>query len=127
MAPARRNTESRMSTVRSDTVMVQVQEVLDRFDLRGLVQPFGRCVRCNALLEAVEKSDVEHELPLMTRLHYQNFDRCSGCGVLYWRGSHSAALEAWLARLSGRPPPLNHADLRQRGSCGSDQLPTTRR
>lgn len=82
--------------VRSDNVLKQVGEILDRFDLRGLIRPFSRCARCNALLEKVEKQDVEHELPPMTRIHYENFHRCSGCAALYWRGSHAAALEAWL-------------------------------
>ena len=89
--------------VRSDRVAEQVVEVLDRFDLRRLVRPFSRCVRCNALLAAVDKRDVEHELPPRTRQHYQDFRRCAGCGALYWRGSHMAVLAAWLNRLR-RPP-----------------------
>ncbi len=104
--------------VRSDKVMVQVQEVLDRFDLCGLARPFSRCVRCNALLEAVAKRDVEHALPPRTRQHYQNFHRCSGCGALYWRGAHTVALEAWLSRISCLP--ASHPG-RLKPSCGEKE------
>ena len=91
--------------VRSDQVTAQVQEVLNRFDLRGRIRPFSRCVRCNALLATVDKREVESELLPMTRRHGRNFHRCSGCGKLYWRGAHAAALEAWLNRLALPAPP----------------------
>ncbi len=91
--------------VRSDRVAEQVVEVLDRFNLRRLVRPFSRCVRCNALLEAVDKREIEDELLPMTRQHGRNFHRCSGCGKLYWRGAHAAALEAWLNGLALPTPP----------------------
>ena len=42
---------------------VQLEEVLARFDLAGSVKPFRRCLRCNALVEAAEKSDVLARLP----------------------------------------------------------------
>ena len=92
--------------VRASEVRAQVREVVGRFDLSGLIRPLSRCARCNAALEAVDKREIEHELPPLTREHGQCFQRCTGCGALYWRGAHAAALDAWLNSLDcSRQPP----------------------
>jgi uncharacterized protein with PIN domain len=85
----------------------QLLEVLRRFgpfDLR----PFSRCLRCNHLLREVEKSVVDSALPPRTRQHYDRFEACSGCGRIYWKGSHwerlKDAIDAVLDEVS-RPPP----------------------
>lgn len=74
----------------------QLAEVLRRFDLCDAVRPFRRCLRCNAILEAVCKADVADQLPPRTRQHYDEFCRCPSCGRLYWKGGHFAALRALL-------------------------------
>jgi uncharacterized protein with PIN domain len=82
----------------------QTREVLRRFDL---VHPdvarsaFEHCLRCNAPLEHVAKSAVQDQLasePLTLR-HYDEFLRCTGCGQIYWHGSHFAKLSALAIRL----------------------------
>ena len=65
----------------------QLVEVLRRFGPFDL-QPFSRCLRCNALLREAPKSAVEAALLPRTRQHYDRFDVCSGCGRIYWKGSH---------------------------------------
>jgi uncharacterized protein with PIN domain len=52
------------------------------------VAPFRRCLRCNALLEAVRKEDVLAELPPPVRAGQQEFRRCPGCRRVYWPGTH---------------------------------------
>jgi uncharacterized protein with PIN domain len=74
--------------VRSVQADRQVEEVLDRFDLRGCIEPFQRCMVCNGLMEEVAKAEVLHLLEPKTRLYYQDFYRCAGCGKVYWEGSH---------------------------------------
>lgn len=85
--------------VRSDRVTDQVTELLDRFDLRKLVSPLTRCARYNGMVEAVAKDQVEADLPTGTRQHFQSFHKCRGCGSIYWRGAHAAALDAWIAQI----------------------------
>ncbi len=41
--------------IRSAELGTQVQEILDRFDLRIQVKPLTRCPDCNGVIEAVEK------------------------------------------------------------------------
>jgi uncharacterized protein with PIN domain len=81
----------------------QLAEVVERFDLAPLAAPFSRCGRCNGLLEAVDRAAVLDELPLATRRRHRAFRRCRGCGRLYWRGSHVAALERLFAAALADP------------------------
>lgn len=40
------------------------------------------------LLREVAKSAVDAALLPRTRQHYDHFEMCSGCGRVYWKGSH---------------------------------------
>ena len=66
----------------------QLDEVIRRFDLRKQIIPFGRCTRCNGIVEAVDKEAIEHLLEPKTRLYFDEFWQCSSCGQVYWEGSH---------------------------------------
>ncbi len=74
--------------VRATDPRAQVAEVLERFDIAALVQPFTRCPRCNGLLAPVPKAEVLAQLEPLTRRYYDTFYRCQACGQVYWRGSH---------------------------------------
>ncbi len=66
----------------------QLDEVIRRFDLRSQIIPFGRCTRCNGMVEAVSKNTVEHLLEPKTRQYFDKFWQCTSCGQVYWEGSH---------------------------------------
>ena len=68
----------------------QVKEVLARFDLYRLVDPFNRCIRCNGDLQAVDKQVIEERLEPRTREYFDSFRICTTCGQIYWQGSHHA-------------------------------------
>lgn len=74
--------------LRHITPREQAVEVLRRFDLRGAVRPFRRCLRCNGLLREVAREDVWDLLPLHVRAEHEEFRRCTRCGQVYWKGSH---------------------------------------
>lgn len=84
----------------------QIVEVLRRFDLAAPVAPFSRCLRCNGLLEPVDKATILDCLPAGTRAHFVEFNRCSACERVYWAGAHYEALQRRVAdilsRLSGQ-------------------------
>ncbi len=84
---------------RSQLAEEQTLEVLCRFDVRQLLKPYSRCVRCNGLLATVEKSSVIDQLEPLTRLYYHDFRKCDGCGAVYWPGSHFAKLQARIDRI----------------------------
>lgn len=79
---------------RSQDAAEQTIEVMRRFNLFRAIAPFMRCLRCNALLEKVEKAELIEKLEPLTRIYYEEFRRCAGCGQIYWPGSHFDKLRA---------------------------------
>jgi uncharacterized protein len=80
----------------------QLLEVLRRVEPLTLA-PFSRCLECNAELRAASKSELDETLAPRTRLHFDEFQACPGCGRVYWKGSHwsrlSEVVRAVLAEL----------------------------
>ena len=66
----------------------QLGEVVRRYGLSRLAQPFKRCLSCNHLLEPVDKADVLDRLLPLTRRYFEEFARCPACDRIYWKGSH---------------------------------------
>lgn len=77
----------------------QLAEVVERFDLAKAFAPFRRCLRCNDLLEPVAKESVLDQLEPRTRLYYDTFHRCRGCGRVYWPGSHHERMRRLIEQL----------------------------
>lgn len=82
----------------------QLGEVLHLFGLQQRCRPFSRCLRCNGLLEPVDKRAVLHRLEPLTRLYYEQFHLCRECGQVYWDGSHREGLQGILDRARQRGP-----------------------
>lgn len=74
--------------VRSKEPLDQAAEIIRRFNLYDKIQPFRRCLRCNHILEPVEKASILHRLQPKTRLYYEKFHICPRCDQIYWQGSH---------------------------------------
>jgi uncharacterized protein with PIN domain len=85
--------------LRSQDPLEQTVEVVRRFELSSAVEPFTRCVRCNAPLQQVEKSEVLQKLEPLTKIYYEHFRRCTGCGQIYWAGSHFSKLQKRLEKI----------------------------
>ena len=85
-----------LRTTRTDA---QLREVVLRFGLRGAMQPFTRCLECNAPLQTVARDDVSAALPPRVLALHADFTRCSGCGRIYWPGTHWRRLRAVVAGL----------------------------
>jgi hypothetical protein len=78
---------------RSQNADEQTVEVIRRFDLLGSLVPFTRCIRCNAPLRMVSKTEIIERLEPLTKIYYEQFRRCTGCGQIYWPGSHFPKLQ----------------------------------
>ena len=88
--------------LRSQEPLKQTIEILRRFDLVDLVRPFTRCLRCNALLQSIDKNTVIDRLEPLTKIYYHDFRRCTGCGQLYWPGSHFGKLQTRIQKIRVR-------------------------
>jgi uncharacterized protein with PIN domain len=77
----------------------QLAEITRRYDLAGQVQPFRLCMKCNGLVEVVDKDLIAKHLPEGTAQHYDLFHRCTSCGRIYWKGAHHQRMEALMERV----------------------------
>ncbi len=85
--------------IRSQEPREQVLEVIQRFDLQRLIEPFTRCMRCNGAIEEVQKELILERLEPQTRDHFDEFSICSECDQIYWRGSHFGRMKAFIDHL----------------------------
>ncbi len=86
---ARRGLETLL--IHSERLQEQVEEVQ-----QALGPPpdpsLSRCSVCNGLLEEVSGSDVVNRVPPYVLKTHSDFHRCTGCGRVYWSGSHVEAM-----------------------------------
>lgn len=94
--------------IRATRPRAQLQEIVERLDLYRSARPFTRCMECNALLARAERAQLGHRLPAHAA-RFSRFWRCTGCGRLYWEGSHVRRMRqlvgAVLARGAHASPP----------------------
>ncbi len=79
--------------------ILQVREVLDRFQLDRGLRPFSRCLVCNGELQRVSAGDVAGRVPDASRRRFDRFSRCRRCGRVYWPGSHIDRLRTRFAAI----------------------------
>jgi uncharacterized protein len=87
---------------RSQNAEDQTIEVIRRFHLFDSITPFTRCLRCNGPLQKVVKADIIQRLEPLTKIYYEEFRRCTGCGQIYWAGSHFSKLQRRLEKICER-------------------------
>jgi uncharacterized protein with PIN domain len=90
--------------LRSSDPREQLRHLVARLQLCELIRPFTRCTVCNAPVQPVAKEAIIAALPDSVARLNDAFWRCSGCGRLYWRGSHWRALSALVASVCGEVP-----------------------
>jgi len=100
----KRNSVTHGYCIRGIDPELQLKEVVRRFDLRGSMAPFSRCLGCNGLISPVDKETIEHRLEENTRRYFDDFSSCDACGQLYWKGSHYEGMERFLERTLGLEP-----------------------
>jgi uncharacterized protein with PIN domain len=66
----------------------QFGEVVRRLDLAHAMQPFSRCLRCNAPLHGIARDEVRDRLPPSVRSAQTHFSQCRVCRRIYWPGTH---------------------------------------
>lgn len=91
----------------------QFRELVRRFDLAHRLRPFSRCLRCNTLLQEVDKRVVDERLPPSVRAGQTRFTRCPQCRRVFWPGTHWQRMRDLLNDLLYAPPlstPAESAD-----------------
>jgi len=88
-------------SIQSERPPEQLRDVVEHYGLETHAGLWTRCTLCNALIEKVEKQEVESRLDPKILQLYQEFFRCTGCAHIYWRGSHVERITVNLQQLLG--------------------------
>jgi uncharacterized protein len=75
--------------LRSDRFRDQLREVAAAVPLDG-AGVLTRCLDCNRRLEPIGRDAVEGHVPAFVLETAAHFERCPGCGRLYWPATHRA-------------------------------------
>lgn len=103
---AERQFTGRILVIAADRVPRQLDEVIERFGLHPATEMFfSRCLRCNLVLEKVERGDVENRVPEYVYRNTSDFRECPQCRRVYWPGTHGENARRFLRRhIPGHPP-----------------------
>lgn len=80
----------------------QLKEVIERFQLSGLIKELTRCLVCNSVIEKMDKSQVEDRLPDKVKEWHNKFYFCEKCNKVYWKGSHYLKMKEFINDLLNR-------------------------
>ncbi|MBC2715546.1 MAG: twitching motility protein PilT [Desulfobacteraceae bacterium] len=90
---------TRRYLVKQTDPVQQVREVLEFFDLKNYIMPMSRCLKCNGLVHPVLKETVKHRVDNNIFQISNAFSECTGCGKLYWKGSHYDSMMKWIQEM----------------------------
>jgi uncharacterized protein len=109
--------------LRSSEPAAQLREVIEAFSLQREINPFTRCTICNAALQSIDREAVAGRVPQRVYARRRRFDQCTGCGRIYWRGTHFRKLEeisrAYARTRGPRTPPVRRDRSPARASRGA--------
>jgi uncharacterized protein with PIN domain len=88
--------------VRATQSREQAVEVVARFGLARVLDPFSRCVHCNTPLEAVNGAEISGRVPERVAQVFDEFRECTSCRRVFWKGSHYQRVCEWIASLQER-------------------------
>jgi uncharacterized protein with PIN domain len=88
--------------IHDDQPRAQLGQVLATLELADELNPFSRCVECNASLRQIEKEQVQGMVPPYVYRTQAYYMQCPGCGRVYWRGTHWVRMKEDLERVAGK-------------------------
>lgn len=80
----------RLIFIESDHLERQLTQIFSELGLTAAqTRPFSRCLQCNLPIVAVEKPSLRGRVPDYIFETHEHFQKCPGCGRIYWPGSHT--------------------------------------
>jgi len=70
----------------------------------------SRCAVCNAALEPVSPEEVADRVPPYVRRNQSDFQRCPGCGRVYWPGTHLQTMHDLMQKFGTKKPNDRKSD-----------------
>jgi len=103
--------EAKSLFIESENWRMQVEQVLDHFDIWRDVKPNSRCIECNVRIKDLTREKAKN---LVTPFVFENADTfalCPDCGRVFWRGTHLKDMETKIDDfLNKRKIPFNEWD-----------------
>jgi uncharacterized protein with PIN domain len=88
--------------IKSDHYREQLRQVIEACDLNPFVNPFTRCLECNAQLEPRSKESAKDLVPPYVFATQNNFSWCPECRHIYWPATHHEKMMEELQRIGIR-------------------------
>ncbi len=79
----------------------QLRRIIDFLDIKNQVRPFSRCLLCNKLLEKIPKEKILDRIPPKAKELYDEYNHCTSCDRIYWKGSHLIKLQNVIDQILG--------------------------
>jgi len=79
--------------IKSENWNIQVEQVLDDFNLWKDISPYSRCIECNVRLKDLPKSRARNLVAPFVLEQADSFSICTGCGRIFWKGTHHQDME----------------------------------
>ncbi|MGB2765145.1 MAG: Mut7-C RNAse domain-containing protein [Candidatus Aminicenantaceae bacterium] len=79
--------------IKSENWNIQVEQVLDDFNLWKDISPYSRCIECNVKLKDLPKSRARNLVAPFVLEQADSFSICTGCGRVFWKGTHHQDME----------------------------------
>jgi len=87
--------------VRNMGVEKQITEIIERFDLTKSINKLTRCLKCNGILEKIDKEKVLAQIPPKVKAMQDKYFICRNCGKLYWPGTHYERMNKFIGEILG--------------------------
>ena len=89
--------------IRPDTTTEQVRRIIDYLDIKDNIKPFSRCLRCNTLLNIVQKEKILDRIPPKTKEFCDEYVQCRSCDKIYWKGTHFINMKKVVMQILDQP------------------------
>ncbi len=94
----------RVHFIASENWKDQLGQVLEELNLWGLVNPYSRCIDCNAELKNLPRRKVKNLVAPFVYEQATSFAICPGCGRVFWQGTHFEDMERKIQEILGPKP-----------------------
>lgn len=91
-------------SIRSEYPPEQLREVVAEFALDPKSGLWTRCTVCNSVIAPAAKEGIKGLVKPRVFEIYSDFYRCTGCGRVYWHGSHVDRILQNLSIILGHEP-----------------------
>ena len=89
-------------SIRSENPPEQLREVVAEFSLDPKSGLWSRCTLCNGVISPAAKEEIKDLVKPGVFEIYSDFYRCTGCGRVYWHGSHVERILKNLSAVLGK-------------------------